>query len=1042
MNTTLQSPLRAATLLTVLTLLLSLAVNAQTTPSATANQSGNPDAVVMEAFVTTGSNIKRLDQENVLPISMINLEMIQARDSTTPMDLLIGIPEVTNIPDNETATNASATRGGAATAALRGLGSASTLVLLNGRRIPTHPLQTPSVNINVLPTFGIAQIEVLRDGASSIYGSDAVAGVINYVTESKPNGSQVALRYGFTEHGGGMDIDGKLGYSTTFAEGKGTLIVNLEGYYRDSIFLKEREFSKTTIRYPNARPPWNIPGSAYDGATAVGIYPAFFLGTSPTASAATNYFYPLSGVAGDTPALNKTAMPRSLYENYNQYIVGQPQSRRENFYTNFDYQLTKKIRFFSDLSLYDSHSVTARQPITDNVSDARISLSADNPYNPFGSSFYSLTGAPNANGTARLTGTPQAITIVTVLMKDGGPERIEGADNMYRALAGFNGTIGESTWKWETAALIGGVRALDLGKNSVQQSKLIAAANRTDATAWNPFSYTFKVANGQVVTDQPYTNPQSVRDTYTNSGDRYGHTKLASYDAHATGEIIKLWAGPISASLGAEWRYESRENHWTAEVMPNAPSTGLDPNDNDILIIGPKGPFHGSRAVSSGYAETVVPLAIAKNQIPFVQSLELSAAARFEHYSDFGNTTNPKYGINWKPVPSLMVRASVNQGFRAPPFEDLYKPAVFSVGTAPGSRDPVRNTYITAAGLPPDAQILTKGWVLPNPIEGPETSRGKSAGIVWEVPKVKGLSFSVDYWEITQHDLIVAQSTTSGLDESLLRAYTQAQLAAGKAIDSIDVGSRVTPFVTTRYEGDPFTLRQVVTPADIALFDQTYAKLPQSQWIAPLGAVIGSISVNVNSTGKNFTNGLDYGISYSLPRTRLGQFRLSTEWSEFLNKYTKSKPGLPKNDEIHAMVTAKWKSSATIQWRNGGWDASVNAAYESDSRTGATATAAQYAALNQPSYIKPITVYSNTGVGTVNYYEVGKDQLQINAGIAYRFGPEANHWLRRTSFRLGINNLLDEQPAPANVSSTGYAGGTGSSLWVGRAYSFTVTRDF
>jgi hypothetical protein len=280
------------------------------------------------------------------------------------------------------------------------------------------------------------------------------------------------------------------------------------------------------------------------------------------------------------------------------------------------------------------------------------------------------------------------------------------------------------------------------------------------------------------------------------------------------------------------------------------------------------------------------------------------------------------------------------------------------------------------------------------------------------------------------------------LDAAMLIAYTQAQLATGKDINSIDVGSRVDPFVNTRYEGDPYMLRQVVTAADRALFAQTYTKLPQSQWTAPLGQRIGNVSSQVNSSGNNFTNGFDFGISYNLPRTQFGQFRLSTEWSEFLNKYTKSKPGLPKNDEIIAMVTAKWKSSATIQWRNGGWDASINAAYQSDSRTGVTATAAQYTALNQPSYIKPVKVFSSTGVGTVNYYEIGKDQLQINAGIAYRFGPEVNHWLRRTSFRMGINNLLDEQPAPANVSSTGYAGGTGSSLWVGRAYSFTVTREF
>jgi hypothetical protein len=142
------------------------------------------------------------------------------------------------------------------------------------------------------------------------------------------------------------------------------------------------------------------------------------------------------------------------------------------------------------------------------------------------------------------------------------------------------------------------------------------------------------------------------------------------------------------------------------------------------------------------------------------------------------------------------------------------------------------------------------------------------------------------------------------------------------------------------------------------------------------------------------------------------------------------------------MLTPKWKSSATIQWRNGPWDASVNATYQTAFRTGVTATAAQYNALSAPGYIKPVTVYASTGVGTVNYYERGEDQLQLNAGISYRFSAEAPKWIRRTTLRVGVNNLLDADPAPANLNGEGYTGGSGSSMWIGRAFSFTTTRDF
>jgi outer membrane receptor protein involved in Fe transport len=426
-----------------------------------------------------------------------------------------------------------------------------------------------------------------------------------------------------------------------------------------------------------------------------------------------------------------------------------------------------------------------------------------------------------------------------------------------------------------------------------------------------------------------------------------------------------------------------------------------------------------------------------------MQSATLNASVRYEHYSDFGSTTKPKFGGDWRPTSWMLVRASLNKGFRAPDLANLYQPASFSVASPPGTRDVVRNNFFNAAGLGNDIQILTKTYSLPSPNLQPEISEGRSVGIAIDIPQVKGLSFTVDYWEITQNNLIVSQTTTAGLDESLLKAYTQAQLAAGKSITSINVGSRISPNEpASNYQGDPYTLRNAVTAEDIAKFQQAYAKLPQSAWIAPLGTPVGSITQFVNSTGRNFTNGMDFSVSYNLPRTPLGQFRLSTEWSEFLNKYTKTSPGNPKNDDINRMLTPKWKSSATIQWRNGPWDAGLNMAYQSEVYTDATATAAQYTALGAPGYIKPVKVYANTGVGTVNYYERGEDQLQLNASLSYRFGAEAPKWIRRTTIRVGVNNLLDADPAPADNNGTGYSGGSGTSMWVGRAFSFTTTRDF
>jgi hypothetical protein len=390
-----------------------------------------------------------------------------------------------------------------------------------------------------------------------------------------------------------------------------------------------------------------------------------------------------------------------------------------------------------------------------------------------------------------------------------------------------------------------------------------------------------------------------------------------------------------------------------------------------------------------------------------------------------------------------MLRGSINQGFHAPELIDLHQVATFTTLAPPGSRDPARNNFFTLAGLAPDAQILAKTYNTANPLLQPETSKGKSLGLAVEVPGVKGLSFTVDYWEITQNNLIVSVGSTAGLDEALLRAYTQAQLAAGKSITSIDVGSHALPELANTYKGDPNILREAPNAADIATFQQAYAKVPQSQWIAPLGTWVGSMSQKQNTLGKNFTNGLDFSLRYNLPRTAIGQFRVSTEWSEFLQKYNRLLPTIGKNDDIVQMVLPKWKSSTSLQWNYRGWDWGLNATYQTAFRTGATATAAQYAALNNPDYIKPVTVVSATGALSTVYYEKGKSQLQLNTGLSYRFGAEsAQKWLRRTTWRVGINNLLDADPAPANLTTFGFDPGSGESLWIGRTFTVTTTKEF
>ena len=988
--------------------------------------------VTMEVFTVTGTNIKRLDQEKSLPVTIISAEEIEARDAATPMNLLESIAFITDIPENETPTNAIAGRGDNANIALRGLGAGNTLVLLNGRRMPFHPFTTGAispVNVNDLPS-SVQQIEVLRDGASSIYGSDAVAGVVNYIARKRPAGGDLSFRYGTTEHGGGTDYQGKIGYAAPFAQGRGNYMIGASLYTRDPIYLRQREISKSADKTRYARDPFTAAGGSQDDRTPIGIWPRFVTATST----ANRWLYPINGV----PTLTTTTIPRSLYADYNTYIIGQPKSTRTSLNSRVEYDLTPRLRAFGEFTGYYSTSMTQRQPITLADSDRTVTLSVNNPYNPFGARFFSPTGAANPDGTPRLTGNPQTITIGDMLMADGGPETIETSNRMHRFLGGLQGKFGVSSWEWEVGLMTGGVRATDSAVNSVRDSLLIAAAQRTDATAWNPFPYTFKVVNNAVVVDQPYQNSANVRGGYTQAATRYGNTRIDSFDARASGDVIELWAGPVGASFGTEWRRDFKLDRKLPFIGRNPADSGLDPNDNDIVIMSPREVFRASRTIASAYAETAIPLVAPKNRVPFVRSLDLSASARFERYSDFGNTTKPKVGLTWRPAASVLLRASRNEGFVAPDLTRVYSPTLFSRTSPPGELDTVRSNFFTGAGRPADTRVLTINYNVANRALQPEVSKGTSAGLGFEVPGVKGLSFTVDYWEIEQKSLIISNGRDTSVDDARLRAFTQAQLAAGVPIGQIDVGYRLVPGDESgNYKGDPNTLRAKATPADQTLFAAANGNLAASRQLAPLGTLIGGVNTFRNSTGRNFTNGFDYTLRYQIPQSRFGRIGLSVEWAQFLNKFSKLTPTDEKSDGVHNMDLPRTKISTNLTWRKGGWSASANFTYHTPIWTGSNASQASFDRLKDSvDYLRAI--YNN---GALAYHEIGDKQTQLNLGLGYRWGAQSNGWLRRTSVRLGVNNVQDREPTHSQAQ-TGYTGSMGSSLWVGRVYSLTYGRDF
>ncbi len=1035
---------------------------AQTAP-APSSTSKPEETIKLEAFSVTGSNIKRLDYEKALPVTILGTSEIEIRDASQPSDLLSALPQVTGLPGNETATLGATARGDNSTISLRGVASSNTLILLNGRRLAPHPITqseagvpTLSTNVNQLPNRGLERVELLRDGASSIYGTDAVAGVVNYTTEKNFRGTELAYRFGETRYGDGQEYRATLTHGLDFAKGKGRAMINADFYHRAAILANVRNFAADNDHSSMAPAPWNLATvTTFNARSATTEYGNYLLGTitgtdqfgavssfagsRPTgvpatiASAAGLFVLQPNGTGGavfGTAAPSRAGVTRDYYWNNNTYRVIQPKSQRTNIFASAEFDLSDKITAFVDGSLYRAESVTYREMdgITQST-DGFIIVPVTNPYNPFGNRFWSTTGAPNTDGTPRLTGTPSAVSITNKRLSDLPLRTGWVDDSVYRGVAGVRGKL-FNTWTWEAAVLYSTARVIDNEEGPSRKSLLIASINQSDpAKAFNPFTRTFAVQNGALVSTGTFTNPASVTSAFTSSFIRNGITKLGSGDFRASGDLFSLWGGnKIGGAFGGEFRYEAYDDFRPPSAGLNPPGSGLDPASNDFLGFSPNSDTHGNRHVAALYAEAIVPLAGRDFKLPLVASLELSAAARYESYTDFGATTKPKFGVNWKPASWILVRSSYNQGFHAPNLAQLFTGTL--IRTVTGSTDTYRSAVTNAiTDGPSNRRSVASG----NRNLQPEKSTGKSAGIVVQVPLIKGLSIGIDYYEIRQKDLIASGGGVAD-DTAALQAATQAALARGTAIGSIDLGSG-----TANYQGDPSVVRLPLTQADRDAFAAYNARqVPGNQ-----RAVVGGIDIIRSSyfnKAEQFTNGFDFDINYRLPQWSIGQFNFNTNWTYLNDFHAYTAAGAPRtnykagNSANVGGAVADWRGSTTLSWRKKQWGAGLGMYYiASYTDVNATTTQAVWDSLGNPTYIKPI--FNN---GAYSYRYVVHDTKNYNVYVSYRISAQ-NRWLNDTRLRLGVNNLFDAKP-PLSADSRGYEVGLYNTMARGLTWSFQATK--
>ncbi len=1067
------------------------AASAQTVNPPAGPAPGTSDQPVqLEAFTVTGSNIRRVDAETALPITVLDRSDLDARGAATMAELFetLGAAEISGI--TEINNGPQLARGDVASVDLRGLGSGSTLTLVNGRRMAPHPISmaeggVPSlaVNINAVPRAMVERVEILRDGASAIYGADAAAGVINNYVSRTFEGRTLTLRGSMTQHGGANEVGATL--ADGFRTGKTHFSVSLDYFHRDALAAHDRSYSKNADQRLRAPAPWNgLPVRLPDGTLAardndfnnrnnvnqwgewqrgaiqpnfldfVGSRPANNVGintsTTPPAGVATMsatgmfYLYPQPDGSiffnQTRPSSNiDNAQNFGTQSNWNKWKTLIPRTDRWQFGLFGDRPLTDRVSLFGDVMFYAAHTFNGREPVNaKNTDDQGVYLPAANPYNPFGVRFYDPQGRPNTDGTPRLTGTPADVSIFTGIspgQSTGGgfkPRNTEVFSYSFRGMVGLRGKIGE-TWDWESAIMYSGAQTHEFEHYQIRESRLRAALNRTDATALNPFPVTFKILNNQIVVDKLYQNPDSVLDPLYDDEDRFGRTELATWDARASGRVWKLpfGGGNVGIATGAEVRYESYRDARAAYVGVNPPGSGaqfplLREGDNDFLALSPNVPIRAHQMIFATYAEVALPFVTHENRKPLLESLEVSLAGRYEHFSIFGQATKPKASLVWKPVRWLKVRSSIADSFRAP---NLVQTNVAALKRQFSASDTYRSTV---TNLPDDGSVQRTSFRQGNENLKPEKSQTTSGGVVIEVPKAKGLSLTFDYFKINQNSVIQNRGAAATLAEDaiLLQLATQAALTGGTSADQVDLGSG-----SANYKGSSAVTRAPVTAADRAAFAAFNARQTTNNTLrAPVGEFVSVVDSYVNLAGVDI-QGYEFGVQYRAPQTRLGRFTLGGEATHYVLRRSQTSPGAPVLDQLERNGRVKWRASSTLSWRLGAWSAGWFTTYfDSFVDTGAETTQQIYNALGGPSYIR---AFNDNGV--TRYLLRVDPYIQHNAWIGYRFDRTERSWLQGTSVRLGMNNVFDTNPPQ---SSDQYGFRTSAANPRGRQFTMEVSKKF
>jgi iron complex outermembrane recepter protein len=845
------------------------------------------EAQKLERIEITGSSIKRVSNETALPITTFSKEEIARTGATTVQDLVQTLPS--SFGGGVVANNVGAT-GGASTANLRALGPKYTLVLLNGRRVANFAFGNNPVDLNSIPLAAVERVEIVRDGASSTYGADAVAGVINFILKKDYQGAEISwAEYKSDQKGGNVDnISAVVGFGDL---GRDRFNVMLTAGREEvsPVKARDRSFANTAVRPDlgiNKSSPRNgIPNLSFtdtNGNSYTGVNPLRYNGcNAPEFGLATFGVPPSATNCGTDYVKFIDLVPEQWRANFTGRAVFQlpgdnqvfvegmhNRDRQQSFYSPAPY--TKPMSYPTTGRFYPKTIIIPKGATYTTAGGATATAAADTPVTP----------------TGPLRGTWRTVA-------GGGRSDITETETD-RLMVGAKGSL--AGWDYNTGVTFSRNKGeIFFGPGKFSYAKLTPLVNSGQINVFGP-----QDATSQALLDSALL---------TGTRQQAAESKSTEFDFTVNRELMELAAGPMALAVGVTYRQE-KLNQISDPVLESGDEVG------------------GGGAVPTVSSGRKVYGIFGELEVPLVKDLSLNLAARYDNYkNDFGTSFNnfsPKASLRWQPSKDLVLRGSVAKGYRAPTLYENLRPLTTSNNTAANWSDPIRcpngeplpnstwankpeadrESYYVGA-LVDECQVqLTAGTSGDKNLK-PEKSRQFSFGVVFS--PVKDMTLGLDYWNVQIKDPIVAKSEIQVLSD------------ANKYKDYI-------------YRFDP-----VADP------DQLHPIKGSQNKDYPISYVY----LPYENTDKTYASGLDFNAAFRTKLADIGTLGLNFDGALMLThgyQYT----GLGKTDDLGKFkdfgAVPRWRHAITASWSSGMFSASVtnNYTHSYEDYTDPTAVSAVY----------------------------------------------------------------------------------------------------